>query len=118
MSRVDRASVFAALGDPVRLELLARMGDGGSGGGSGGDSGGGSITRLAEGLPITRQAVTRHLRVLERARLIEARREGRETRFVARPARIREVKTWLDDVARQWDGTLGRLKAHVEKKGR
>jgi len=106
MSRVDRASVFAALGDPVRLELLARMGDGGS------------ITTLAAGLPITRQAVTRHLRVLERAELIEARRSGREMRFVARPARIAEAKSWLDDVARQWDGTLGRLKAHVEKKKR
>jgi DNA-binding transcriptional ArsR family regulator len=106
MSRVDRASVFAALGDPVRLELLARMGKGGS------------ITTLAAGLPITRQAVTRHLRVLERAELIEARRNGREMLFTARPARMAEAKSWLDDVARQWDGTLERLKAHVEKKKR
>lgn len=106
MSKADRASVFAALGDPVRLKLLARIGDGGS------------ITRLAAGLPITRQAVTRHLRVLERAKLIEARRCGREMRFVARPARLRQAKGWLDDVARQWDGSLGRLKIHVESKKR
>ena len=106
MSKADRAAVFAALGDPVRLKLLARLGDGGS------------ITQLAEGLPITRQAVTRHLHVLERARLIEARRRGRETRFVARPERLRQAKGWLDDVARQWDGTLGRLKTHVESKKR
>ena len=104
MSKGDRAAVFAALGDPVRLRLLARMGDGGS------------ITQLAAGLPITRQAITRHLRVLERAKLIEARRLGREVRFVARPARLRQAKGWLDDVARQWDGTLGRLKVHVERK--
>lgn len=102
----DRASVFAALGDPVRLKLLARIGDGGS------------ITQLATGLPITRQAVTRHLRVLERAELLEARRCGRETRFVARPARLRQAKGWLDDVARQWDGSLERLKIHVQSKKR
>jgi DNA-binding transcriptional ArsR family regulator len=104
MSKADRASVFAALGDPVRLKLLASIGDGGS------------ITELASGLPITRQAVTRHLRVLERARLIEARRIGREMRFVVRPARLRQAQGWLDDVARQWDGTLQRLKVHVESK--
>jgi len=104
MSKGDLASVFAALGDPVRLKLLARIGDGSS------------ITQLAAGLPITRQAVTRHLRVLERAKLIEARRLGREMRFVARPARLRQAKDWLDDVARQWDGTLSRLKIHVERK--
>ena len=104
MLKADRAAVFAALGDPVRLELLARIGDGGS------------ITKLAADLPITRQAVTRHLRVLEGAELIEARRSGRETRFVARPARLAEAQGWLDDVARQWDGTLGRLKNLVERK--
>jgi DNA-binding transcriptional ArsR family regulator len=71
---------------------------------------------LAAGLPMTRQAVTRHLRVLERAKLIEARRLGREMRFVVRPARLRQAQDWLDDVARQWDGTLGRLKVHVERK--
>jgi len=104
MSKADRASVFAALGEPVRLKLLSRIGDGGS------------ITQLAAGLPITRQAVTRHLRVLERAKLIEARQHGREIQFVARPARLRQAKEWLDDVARQWDGSLGRLKIHVENK--
>jgi DNA-binding transcriptional ArsR family regulator len=104
MSKADRAAVFAALGEPVRLNLLARMGDGGS------------ITQLAAGLPMTRQAVTRHLRVLERAKLIEARRLGRETPIVVRPARLRHAQDWLDDVPRQWDGTLGRLKVHVERK--
>jgi DNA-binding transcriptional ArsR family regulator len=104
MSKADRASVFAALGDPVRLELLARIGDGGS------------ITQLTVGLPMTRQAASRHLQVLERARLIKARRLGREVRFVANPARLRQAMYWLDDVARQWDGTLERLRDHVESK--
>lgn len=102
MSKTDRASLFAALGDPVRLELLARMQDGSS------------ITKLADGLPITRQAVTRHLRVLEGTKLIEARRHGREMHFVVRPARLSQAKSWLDDVARQWDETLGRLQSHLE----
>ncbi len=77
---------------------------------------GGSITKLADCLPITRQAVTRHLRVLEDAKLIEARKRGREVLFVARPARLSQAKGWLDDVARQWDGTLARFQDHVEKK--
>lgn len=106
MSKADRALVFAALGDPVRLQLLTRIGDGRS------------ITELADGLPITRQAVTRHLRVLESARLIRARRSGRETQFFARPARLREAKSWIDEVERHWDGTLARLKSHVENKSR
>ena len=104
MSNVDRATVFAALGDPVRLKLLARIGAEDT------------ITTLAADLPISRQAVTRHLRVLERAKLIEARRRGREIRFAVRAARLAQAKGWLDDVARQWDGTLDRLKTHVEKK--
>lgn len=104
MSKGDRASVFAALGDPLRLKLLARIGDCSS------------ITQLAAGLPISRQAVTRHLSVLESAKLIEARRFGREMRFIARPARLRQAKDWLDDVAQQWDGTLERLRLQVESK--
>lgn len=103
MSKADRASVFAALGDPMRLELLDRV------------RAGGSITQLAADLPITRQAVTRHLRVLEGAELIVAQRSGRETRFVPRPARLLEAQGWLHDVARQWDETLGRLKTLVEE---
>lgn len=104
--KTDRASLFAALGDPIRLELLARVQDGSS------------ITRLADGLPITRQAVTRHLRVLEGAKLIKAQRRGREMHFMACPARLSQAKDWLDEVARQWDGTLERLQNHVETQSR
>jgi len=103
MSKGDRASVFSALGEPVRWQLLTMIGQGNS------------ITQLASGLPITRQAVTRHLRVLEKAKLIEAQRSGRETRFVARPERLHEAKSWLNEVSQQWEGTLDRLKTFVEK---
>lgn len=103
MSRLDRAIVFAALGDPVRLALLANIGAGGS------------IKTLAANMPITRQAVTRHLQVLERAALVASQKQGRETIFVARPARLEEAKKWLDDVAQQWDNTLERLKVLAEK---
>ncbi len=103
MSKIDRASVFAALGDPIRLELLDRIEDGAS------------ITKLSDGLPITRQAITRHLRVLEAAELIEAQRYGRETQFTANPARLSQAKGWLDEVAQQWDQALARFKDHVEK---
>lgn len=106
MSRVDQAQLFAALGEPVRLHLLTKIRDGQS------------ITQLASDLPITRQAVTRHLRVLEDADLIKAERVGRETRFHVRPGRLIEAKGWLDDVMRQWDSTLGRLKDFAENDGR
>lgn len=102
MSKIDQASVFAALGEPMRLQLLTMIGDGQS------------ISQLARGLPITRQAVSRHLRVLERAELIEARRKGRETQFVARSEGLVEAKKWLDEVAQQWDTNLNRLKILAE----
>ncbi|MEM7281675.1 MAG: metalloregulator ArsR/SmtB family transcription factor [Pseudomonadota bacterium] len=103
MLKADQAMVFAALGDPVRLELLAKIGEGGT------------ITELAAELPITRQAVTRHLGVLEKANLIQGKRKGREVRFTPRPARLVEAKGWLSEVAGQWEQALARLKAHVER---
>ncbi|MEM9572054.1 MAG: metalloregulator ArsR/SmtB family transcription factor [Pseudomonadota bacterium] len=104
MSKVDRAAVFAALGEPIRLQLLDQLGERRS------------ISQLAKDLPISRQAVTQHLRVLERSRLIESHRSGRETHFVARPDRLVEAKSWLDDVTQQWDNTLARLKRFAEEK--
>lgn len=101
----ERAAVFAALGDPTRLDLLARLPAGE----------GVSITRLAALTPMSRQAVTRHLQVLEAAGLVASRREGRETRYAPRPDRLAEAQGWLAEVAAQWDDTLDRLKAQVEE---
>lgn len=99
------APIFAALGDPTRLSLLMRL--------SGGDRL--SITMLAADTRLTRQAVTKHLRVLEEAGLVESERAGRESRFACRPEALAEARAWLDRVAGQWDDALGRLKAFVEE---
>lgn len=99
------ASVFAALGDETRLGLLARL--------TAGEPQ--SISRLTQGTELTRQAVTKHLRVLEDAGVVRSTRVGRESRFVLDPKPIVSARTYLDHVSRQWDNALARLKALVEE---
>jgi DNA-binding transcriptional ArsR family regulator len=99
------ASIFAALGDETRLGLLAKLTKGEPQ----------SIARLTAGTRLTRQAVTKHLRVLEGAGVVRAARVGRESRFALDPKPIDEVRTYLDHVSRQWDSALARLKALVEE---
>jgi|SRR6266849_4969770 DNA-binding transcriptional ArsR family regulator len=99
-----RASVFAALGDETRLALVGRLAEGSPQ----------SISRLAEGSALTRQAITRHLRVLEGAGVVQSVRVGRESRFEFRPEPLREIKSYLDRVSDQWDHALARLKSFVE----
>jgi DNA-binding transcriptional ArsR family regulator len=101
----DPAPIFAALGDRTRLSLLMTLSDGVTR----------SITMLSADSRLTRQAVTKHLRVLEGVGLVESVRQGRESRFVARPEPLDEARAYLDRVARQWDDALLRLKAFVEK---
>ena len=98
------APVFAALGDDTRLSLVAKLGDGRPQ----------SITRLCSGSALTRQAITKHLRVLEDARLVRSSRSGRESLFELDPAPIRQARTYLDAVSEQWDAALARLKSLVE----
>jgi DNA-binding transcriptional ArsR family regulator len=99
------AGVFAALGDETRLSLVGRL--------AGGPPQ--SISRLAEGSTLTRQAITKHLRVLETAGVVRSVRTGRESLFAFRPEPLRDVRSYLDQVSAQWDDALGRLKAFVEK---
>ncbi|MFO0994912.1 MAG: metalloregulator ArsR/SmtB family transcription factor [Hyphomicrobiales bacterium] len=99
-----QAQVFAALGDATRLALLARL--------AGGEAQ--SITRLAEGSTLTRQAVTKHLGVLEGAGLVRRKRVGRESLYAMRPEPLRDAFSFLDDVSRAWDDALARLKRFVE----
>ena len=99
-----RASVFAALGDETRLSVLSRL--------SAGEPQ--SISRLTAGTNLTRQAVTKHLRVLEGAGVVRSVRSGRESLFELEPRRIAEVRDYLDQVSQRWDDALARLKAHVE----
>ncbi|MEO7723416.1 MAG: metalloregulator ArsR/SmtB family transcription factor [Chthoniobacterales bacterium] len=99
------APVFAALGDPTRLALMARLCERAPC----------SISQLAAGSPITRQAITKHLRVLEGAGLVRGEMTGRECLFQIEPEPLDEAKEYLDRVAQQWDAALVRLKKFVEK---
>ena len=99
-----RAAVFAALGDATRLTVLAKLARGEPQ----------SIARLTHGTRLTRQAVTKHLRVLEGAGVVRSVRVGRESRFALEPKPLDEVRDYLGLVSRQWDAALMRLKALVE----
>ena len=99
------APVFAALGDENRLRLLARLG--------GGEPM--SISRLTAGSGITRQGVTKHLRVLAGAGLVRSSRRGKESLWRLERNRLEEARRSLDLISRQWDVSLGKLKLFVEK---
>jgi DNA-binding transcriptional ArsR family regulator len=107
MRRRNYAPVFAALGDETRLALLTRLGGGRKC----------SISELTEGSRLTRQAITKHLRVLERARIVRCVRSGRESLFEFDPRPMMELREYLDRVSQEWDGALLRLKALVEDEG-
>ena len=99
------APVFAALGCVTRLELLSRLSDGRDH----------SITELSDGLDLTRQAVTKHLQVLRQAGIVNRRRVGRESRFTLRPGPVVQATDYLARVSEQWDQSIARLRAAVEK---
>jgi len=99
------ARVFAALGDATRLSLVAELCSGKPR----------SISQLARGSRLTRQAITKHLRVLERAKIVHNVRSGRESLFALDPEPMHELKKYLDHVSEQWDLALLRLKAFVEE---
>lgn len=100
----DTVPVFAALADETRLRLVARLCE----------EGPSSIARLAEGAGVTRQAITKHLHVMEEAGLVQATRKGRENVFALEPRRLAEAKRCLDAIAEQWDRALERLRDFVE----
>lgn len=99
------AQVFAALGDPTRLSLLSRLCDGQPR----------SISELTAGTMLTRQGVTKHLVVLERAKLVRRERIGRETRYAVEPATLSRARDYLDRASQQWDEAIARLKRFVEE---
>jgi DNA-binding transcriptional ArsR family regulator len=73
-----------------------------------------SITRLTAGSRVTRQAISKHLRVLESAGVVRSRRHGRETLWQLEQRRLQEARQYLDLISAQWDGALGRLQQLVE----
>jgi len=101
----SRAAAFAALGDATRLSVLDRLSRGTPQ----------SIARLTAGTRLTRQAVTKHLRVLEAAGVVRSVRAGRESLFGLEPKPIEELRRYLADVSAQWDDALARLKTFVEE---
>ena len=103
-SLADPAQVFSALGDRTRLALLAKLGDGRAR----------SIATLSSDTALTRQAITKHLHVLQDAGLVASLRVGRESRFAARREALDEARAYLDRVSSQWDVVLDRLKTFVE----
>ena len=101
----SQAVVFAALGDEVRLGLIAKLCSGRPH----------SISELTQGSRLTRQAITKHLRVLQRVGIVRCMRSGRESRFEFDPRPLIGMKEYLDLVSEQWDKALLRLKLFVEK---
>jgi DNA-binding transcriptional ArsR family regulator len=103
--RRARAPIFAALGDETRLLLVAKLCAGQPH----------SISQLTKGSRLTRQAITKHLRVLEGAGIVHGEKRGRESLFELDPEPIEEIKEYLELVSEQWDEALARLKAFVEE---
>jgi DNA-binding transcriptional ArsR family regulator len=99
------APLFAALGDETRLGLVARLSE----------EGPLSIARLTEGSDVTRQAVSKHLRVMEEAGLLRVTRHGRETLWELYPNRLADARKALDRIGERWERALGRLKRFVEE---
>ncbi len=93
------SDVFSALADPTRRAVVHAL------------TAEDEVTAsgLASGLPITRQAVAKHLAALERAGLVEPRRAGRETRYRLTPEPLEEAMAWMAEVGGAWDARLGRL---------
>lgn len=100
------AHVFAALGDPTRLKLVAVLCAGGAL----------SIAQLTANTDISRQGVTKHLQVLADAGLVRDLKLGRERLWQLEPEQIEEAKRTLDIIGRQWEVALGRLKTFAEKR--
>jgi DNA-binding transcriptional ArsR family regulator len=98
------APLFAALGDATRLRLVSRLCDDGPL----------SITRLTAGSHVTRQAITKHLRVMEQAGLVRGTRHGRESVWQLEQQRLEDARRYLALISKQWDAAVGRLRKFVE----
>lgn len=93
-----RTDVFGALADPTRRQLLSAIGEHPA-----------TATELAGGLPISRQAVVKHLGALTEAGLLERERAGREVRYRVTPAPLSDAVSWIAEVGAQWDDRLASL---------
>ncbi len=105
VSRGDVDDVFVALADPMRRRLLDALSARPQT----------TATALAAKLPVTRQAIVKHLAVLEHAGLIEGRKHGREVRFAVLPKRLERTAQWMRHVAAAWDERLDAIKRLAEQ---
>jgi len=103
VSAADAAATFAALGDPIRLAMVRRL-----------SADGPLATRTLGQAGVTRQGITKHLRVLEDAGLLESTRQGRDRYWQLRAERIADLNAYLAQISAEWDGRIARLKALVE----
>lgn len=100
-------AIFSALADPTRWQLLGTLAE----------QGGGTATTLAAQLPVSRPAVIKHLVVLDRAGLVERRRQGREVRYSVRPDRLDATARRMSEIAAAWDRRLAAIKRLAEEEG-
>lgn len=100
-----QANIFAALGDPTRLSLVTKLIDGKPH----------SISSLTQGTRVTRQAITKHLTVLENVGLVSSLKAGRESLYELDPKPLESLQEYLTVIAAQWDKALHDLKAFVEE---
>jgi DNA-binding transcriptional ArsR family regulator len=97
--------IFAALADPTRWRVLTLLAERGEA----------TATTLAGDLPVSRVAVIKHLTVLDRAGLVESRRQGREVRYTVRPDRLTATARQLNAIAGEWDARLEAIKRLAEE---
>lgn len=97
------AEVFFALGDESRLTVMRKLGERGPA----------SISQLSRGMKISRQALTKHLRILEEAGLLRSEKLGRQQIFSLEQRRLEIARDYLDAASKRWDMALARLKEHL-----
>src|SRR5262245_9304876 len=99
------ADVFFALGDGTRLSVVRKLGSGGAL----------SATALSDGAKVTRQAIVKHLQVLEGAGLVTHEKRGREVLYALKPEGLENARGFLDGVSASWDRAIERLRRMVEQ---
>jgi DNA-binding transcriptional ArsR family regulator len=104
----DVDAVFAALSDPTRRDVVRYLSE----------EGPVTATELAERIPVSRQAIAKHLSALEDAGLVASSVEGRSRRFRLTPGPMREAMGWMADVGAEWDDRLDALKRHLASRRR
>ncbi|KHO25929.1 ArsR family transcriptional regulator [Mycolicibacterium setense] len=100
----ERAPIFDALGDPNRLRIVTRLCEGGPC----------STVQLTQVIPVTRQAATKHLLLLEAVGLVTSDRKGRERIWRIQPEPLVQASDYLTALSRRWDNAIERLRAYVE----